>query len=73
MGGNEGKFDCIMFYFAGVRGNLILIYLAARVSVRQLDLAISLVCLICNISLLRETRRLVAIRVVSVLGSSGRL
>lgn len=35
-------------------------------------LAISLVCLICNISLLRETRRLVAVCAVSILCSSGK-
>lgn len=35
-------------------------------------LAISLVCLICNISLLHETRRLAAVCAVSILCSSGR-
>ena len=39
---------------------------------RTIGLVISLVCLICNISLLRETRRLVAIRAVSMFWSSGR-
>lgn len=39
---------------------------------KTIRLAIYLVCLICNISLLHETQRLVAFRVASILGSFGK-